>query len=273
MFADDVVLFGEASREQAQLVQDCLHEFCSASGQRVSMLKSNIYFSPNTNAAVVAEVCNILSMKQTDNFGRYLGVPAINGQVTKELFQGVVTRVDSRLAGWKTKCLSLAGRITLIKSTITAITAYVMQSARLPRSVCDDLDKKIRRFLRGGTALEKKPHLVAWGTVIQDKEHEGLGVLSMRQLNMAFLMKLNWRLKTQPHTLWARILQEKYGRGRDLEGLAGRRVSGSNVWRGIMDTIDLTSKGMGMAIGDGRLTNFWTHKWLDGTLLLDHALS
>ena len=273
MFADDVVLFGEASREQAQLIRDCLDEFCSASGQRVSMQKSNIYFSPNTNEAVVAEVCNILSMKQTDNLGRYLGVPTIHGRVTKNLFQNVVTRVDNRLAGWKTKCLSLAGRITLIKSTITAIPAYVMQSARLPRSVCDELDKKIRRFLWGGTALERKPHLVAWGKVIQEKAHGGLGIRSMRQLNTAFLMKLNWRLKTQPHTLWARILQEKYCRRQDLERLPDRRVSNSNVWRGIMDTIELTSKGMGMAIGDGRLTNFWTHKWLDGQQLLDHALS
>jgi len=32
MFADDVVLFGEASIEQAQVIENCLTEFCAWSG-------------------------------------------------------------------------------------------------------------------------------------------------------------------------------------------------------------------------------------------------
>jgi len=188
------------------------------------------------------------------------------------MFQTVITRVENQLAGWKAKCLSLAGRITLIKSTISAIPAYAMQSAHLPRSVCDDLDKRIRRFLWGGTAMERKPHLVAWDTIIKEKTQGGLGIRSMRQLNSAFLTKLGWRLKTEPSMLWVRVLQEKYSRGRDLESIAGRASSCSNAWRGIMETIEPTSKGMGVAIGDGRQTEFWNHRWLDGEKLSEHAL-
>jgi len=69
MFADDVVLFGEATGEQARVVQQCLHEFCEASGQKISYQKSSVFFSPNTNEAVVAEVCNILAIQQTEDFG------------------------------------------------------------------------------------------------------------------------------------------------------------------------------------------------------------
>jgi len=214
-----------------------------------------------------------LGIQQTDDFGRYLRVPTLHGRVTSAKFQDVITRVENRLAGWKAKCLSLAGRLTLIQSTITAIPAYVMQSARLPRSVCDMLDKRIRRFLWGGTSLARKPHLVAWETVIKDKETGGLGIRSMRQLISAFLMKLGWRLKTEPATLWTRLLKEKYCRGRELGTMAGRVRSCSNTWRGIMETMDLTNKGMGATIGDGRQTEFWNHKWLDGKTLLNHALS
>lgn len=46
MFADDVVLFGEASAEQARLVENCLNEFCERSGQKVNTQKSSIYFPP-----------------------------------------------------------------------------------------------------------------------------------------------------------------------------------------------------------------------------------
>ena len=34
MFADDVILFGEASKEQAKVIVNCLHEFCALSGQK-----------------------------------------------------------------------------------------------------------------------------------------------------------------------------------------------------------------------------------------------
>lgn len=95
MFADDVILLGEANKEQAQTIKICLQEFCEASGQKVSMEKSRIYFSPNTNEAVVAEVCNTLGISKTDDLGRYLGVPTINGRITKATFRGVIDRAKN----------------------------------------------------------------------------------------------------------------------------------------------------------------------------------
>lgn len=82
MFADDVVLFGEASRDQAQVVKECLAEFCAWSGQKISNNKSSIYFSPNTNEAIAVEVCNTLGISRTNDFANYLGVPTINGKVS-----------------------------------------------------------------------------------------------------------------------------------------------------------------------------------------------
>jgi len=272
MFADDVVLLGEATKEQAHAIKACLQTFCMASGQKVSMAKSSVYFSPNTNDGVKAEISVILGFQQTMDFGRYLGVPSMNGRVSSSLFQNVIERVDSKLAGWKAKCLSLAGRHTLIQASITAIPAYVMQSTRIPRSVCDELDKRIRRFLWGGTAMDRKPHLVPWDKVIKEKVHGGLGIRSMRQLNSAFLMKLGWRLRSEPEAIWARILREKYSKGRDLDSLPDRIGSCSNAWRGLLETLEPTKQGLGVAIGDGRQTEFWNHKWLDGKLLREHAL-
>ena len=271
MFVDDVVLFGEASKARAQVINDCLNRFCEASGQKISTQKSRVYFSPNTNEAVRAEVCGLLGITSTTDLGRYLGVPVIHGRVTTSTFQDVITRVDKRLAGWKTKCLSLAGRTTLIQSTIAAIPAYVMQSAKLPCSLCDTLDKKIRRFLWGGTAMERKTHLVSWNKIIKEKAQGGLGIRSMRQLNSAFLMKLGWRVKTEPSALWVRILKEKYSRGRELEGFNGHISSVSNAWRGIRETMALTKKGMGFTIGDGRLAEFWNHAWLDKQILREQT--
>jgi len=74
-------------------------------------------------------------------------------------------------------------------------------------------------------------HLVAWNVVTKEKTKGGLGLRSMHQLNSAYLMKLGWRLQTVPNALWAKILREKYSRGRDINQLFGRKVACSNVWR------------------------------------------
>ena len=119
--------------------------------------------------------------------------------------------------------------------------------------------------------MERQPHLVKWDTVIKDKSSGGLGLRSMRQLNTTFLMKLGWRLNSEPIALWARILKEKYCRGRDMNSLADRRISCSNAWRGILETRDLLNQGLGIAIGDGQQTEFWNKKWLDGKILAQQA--
>ena len=124
----------------------------------------------------MVEVCNTLGIPQTIDFGRYLRVSTINGKVTRDTFQSVLTKVDARLAGWKSKCLSLAGRLTLIQATISAIPAYVMQSARLPRSLCDGLTPRSGGFYGGGSALQRKPHLVPWEIVTREKAQGGLGI-------------------------------------------------------------------------------------------------
>lgn len=44
-FADDMLLFAEASEGQLDKVLECLTLFCSASGQRVSVEKTKMFFS------------------------------------------------------------------------------------------------------------------------------------------------------------------------------------------------------------------------------------
>lgn len=49
-FADAIVLFAEASEEQAYVIHDCLTRFCSASSQKISLPKSRVFFSRNVDA-------------------------------------------------------------------------------------------------------------------------------------------------------------------------------------------------------------------------------
>jgi hypothetical protein len=49
MFADDLLLFGEASTNQMKCVTDILSLFCRLSGQQVSQEKTSIIFSKNVD--------------------------------------------------------------------------------------------------------------------------------------------------------------------------------------------------------------------------------
>ena len=118
----------------------------------------------------------------------------------------------------------------------------------------------------GGTHRERKPHLVAWEVVTKEKEAGGLGLRSMRQLNMAYLMKLSWHLHMEPAACWAKVIKSKYYQGGDLKAPITRRYT-FNVWRGIVETRDLMEKGMGHILRDGRHTKFWLHRWLNGSAL------
>ena len=79
-FADDLILFCEATVDQARVMQRCLDSFCAASGSKVSIDKSRIYFSANTDSEARHEICECLGMDSTEDLGMYLGVPTINGR-------------------------------------------------------------------------------------------------------------------------------------------------------------------------------------------------
>lgn len=48
-FADDLILFAEASVTQVRVIKKILERFCAASGQKVSLAKSKIFFSENVS--------------------------------------------------------------------------------------------------------------------------------------------------------------------------------------------------------------------------------
>lgn len=85
-FADDIILFAEASIDQAIVIRDCLDRFCSASGEKVSMAKSKVYFSDNLSLKNREEISEALGMDRTTDLGLYLGIPTLTSRVTKETY-------------------------------------------------------------------------------------------------------------------------------------------------------------------------------------------
>ncbi|CAN1162623.1 Putative ribonuclease H protein At1g65750 [Linum perenne] len=207
-------------------------------------------------------------MEATQNLGKYLGVPIIHGRNSKELYNFLLERMDAKLAGWKRKSLSQAGRVSLAQSVLNSLPSYVMQTTLLPVDICNKLDKKVRDFVWGSEEGERKMHLINWQKVCSPKNQGGLGLRSSREMNHALLMKLIWKMLKHPEELWVSVLMTKYF-DRTSEGLRPRKSKRwSSCWKGLQETWPTFQGGLYWGIRNGRKTNFWTERWLDNGSIL-----
>lgn len=72
-FADDIMLFAEASEDQEALIRTGLQYFCLASGQKVNFQKSTVFFSLNVSNEVANDLSQNLGIAITQDIGKYLG--------------------------------------------------------------------------------------------------------------------------------------------------------------------------------------------------------
>ncbi|KAA3483188.1 reverse transcriptase [Gossypium australe] len=110
LFADDCILFGEASHKGAELLKDILQDYEICSGQCVNFLKSTVFFSPNTTEEDKAVVSRLLGVRVATNPEKYLGLPNMIGRRKKELFQNLLDKISMRIEGWSNRMLSQGER-------------------------------------------------------------------------------------------------------------------------------------------------------------------
>lgn len=107
------------------------------------------------------EISERLGIQETNNIRKYLRFPLKHQGVPRNRYNFIVERVMSKLAGWKAKFLSFAGRAILIKSVMSVIPNYMMQGTIFPLHVCEKLDKINRDFLWGSTNEKRRMHMVS----------------------------------------------------------------------------------------------------------------
>ncbi|XP_012435546.1 uncharacterized protein LOC105762197 [Gossypium raimondii] len=209
-FADDCILFGDASNEGAEVVRTVIHEYEVASGQRVNFDKSPIYFGANVAPSVRGEIVNLLGVRLASNLEKYLGFPMMVGRRKKWAFANFVDRFKKRIEGWSLRYLSMGGNEVFIKSVLQAISIYAMQCFLLPKTLCRSLESIMNRFWWTNNKTLKGIHWSNWDALCKPKCLGGLGFKNLYLFNKALLVKQVWRILSQPQCLLAKVLKARY---------------------------------------------------------------
>ena len=133
LFADNSLIFCEASVLECERLGTLLDLYKEASGQQVNRQKTTLFFSKNTPSPIRIEVQQFWGASSSSQFAKYLGLPASIGRNKGQAFRGVKDQLIRWLEGWNERFLSKAGREVLIKAVEQAIPAYSMSVFMLPR--------------------------------------------------------------------------------------------------------------------------------------------
>ena len=79
----------------------------------------------------------------------YLGMLMGANPRRLEVWEPVLKKIDKRLAKWKNKIISLAGRVCLINSILTSIPLFFLSFFKMPIGIHKKIIKKQREFLWG----------------------------------------------------------------------------------------------------------------------------
>lgn len=267
LYADDALFIGEWSRPNLKNLARILRCFHVTSGLKVNFNKSQV-FGINVQQDEVNIWANILGCGAGTLPFKYLGVPVGANMNLSRNWKPITDRFKSKLSTWKSRNLSFGGKITLIQAVLGSLPTYFLTLFKAPTGVLNDLEKIRRDFLWGG-GIENCSRIrwVSWEKIVESKDSGGLGVGSLKALNIGLMLKWWWRLRKEPNLLWSKVITGIHGlKKKPAHILSNKTIPG--VWNNIVRTRDDISK-YGINTNDvvkkevraGNETLFWLDDW------------
>nr|KAJ0196777.1 hypothetical protein LSAT_V11C700381330 [Lactuca sativa] len=271
-YADDALFIGEWSRSNLKNLARILRCFHIASGLSVNFHKSRV-LGIGSSTQELSSWESLLGCESGKLPFDYLGVPVGANMNLKKHWQPILKKFRTKLSIWKAKTLSFGGRLTLVKFVLGNLPTYYLSLFKALSGILEEMEKIRRIFLWGGCEDKRKIHWVSWDKVLADKSEGGLGVGSIRALNVGLLIKWWWRLKKEEQGLWSKVIHGIHNLDKKPFGyLSSKKRSG--VWSCIGRTINQLAR-IGVAGNDifelevksGNNTLFWYDPWLGSGIL------
>ncbi|KAF3794446.1 retrotransposable element ORF2 protein [Nymphaea thermarum] len=259
LYADDIMFFIEGRRKNLRYLKLCLDNFFRCSGLAMNIFKSSL-FPFNIDSRELNWIEQEIGCRQGKLPSMYLGIPLQTKDVTEEQCRHLILRSSQKLALWKKRCLSAAGRLSLIKHALSLLPSYWSLVVKLPVTICNQLNKMAAEFLWGDMADHKSVHHIKWSTLCLPLLEGGVGLRDIRETNLANMAYLVYRASLQSSP-WAVLIKGRYceRKGFLASSVSGKRVS--NVWHRALQCWRKVIENVGWKIGNGELAKFWTDHW------------
>ena len=266
LFADDSLLFCQATMEENQKLLQLLAQYEVASSQATNRQNISLFFSKNTKPEVKEQIKQIFWGRVMTECERYLGLSMATGKSKVNTFKDLQEKITKRVMGWKEKTISKVGREVLIKMVAQVIPTYSMSLFKLPNSICDNINSMMAKYWWGQNQEERRTHWINWTKLCIAKKEGELGFGDLHAFNLAMLVKQAWRLIDDNHSLFYRVYKARYFPNSSFM-MAELGNNPSYVWRSLLSAREVIKEGTRWKVGDGGSIGVFTHSWLSHILV------
>jgi hypothetical protein len=157
-FADDTIILCEKSWANIRAMRAILSLFEDLSGLKVNFSKSQLV-GVNIAGSWLSEAAMVLNCKVGSIPFMYLGLP-IGGNASRLVFwQPLINKINSRLLGWKSRHLSLGGRLILLKSVLSSLPVYALSFFKAPSGIVSSIESILNNIFFGGECRPQENYL------------------------------------------------------------------------------------------------------------------
>jgi hypothetical protein len=243
-YANDTILFSRIDEEYTRNLKSIVIWFGQLSG------KSEL-IPMNVEPEEVHSLAHLFSCPVGTLPIKYLGVPLHYEKLSREDIQPLVDKMLKKLAGWRGRLLSYAGKL---------VPVYVLSFIKFPKWAII-LHSHLSNCLWDDSPTSCKIHLANWESVSMMKEYGDLGVPNLRDLNLCLLASWIKRYNLDGDKMWRQFLDFKYKI--DRPNIFCSSFSGaSEFFKGMMRVASIAKMEYRWHIGNGKKCKFWEDNWL-----------
>lgn len=146
LFADDSLIFCNASLEELNELRRMFLIYKNASGQHINFARSLVCFSCFIGFQTKMQIDQALGVPIVPCHKRYLGLPTVMGRDKKKMFRSLNDRIWKKINGWEGKLLSKAGKEVFIKVVCQSMPSYTMSVFKFPLPSCGKIESIFAQY-------------------------------------------------------------------------------------------------------------------------------
>ncbi|PKU74895.1 Putative ribonuclease H protein [Dendrobium catenatum] len=227
LYANDILFFFVASMKMIKEVRNIINKFCRWTGQCMNKGKSGLLFGKSLKRRRRRKIVRAMDLKEIKEFS-YLGIKMALRRLCKPDFQFLVDKFQSMLNIWGGKFISLAGRMTLVKTVLLSFPTFHSSLLLVPKSILYEIDKQCRDFIWSKSDGRRGIHYVNWENLCRPRSQGVRGVMTCAKKAGPLKAKLAWKYFQNKEALVHKLLVPKYG---NIMTNSSANISRSVAWK------------------------------------------